>query len=82
MEKEIDICANREAWEPRGLCGTLNDEIMCRFSKKTEYDQSTTSRYAMAIFCPNCCRPLTEEAWAELEKRVRRLWREVPDRQF
>lgn len=63
---------NREAWEPCGLCGTLHDEIMCRFSKKTEYDQSTTSRYAMARFCPNCGRPLTEETWAELEKRVRR----------
>ena len=62
---------DREAWEPCGLCGTLNDEIMCRFSKKTEYDQSTTSRYAMARFCPNCCRPLTEEAWAQLENRVR-----------
>ena len=62
---------DREAWEPCGLCGTLNDEIMCRFSKKTEYDQSTTSRYAMARFCPNCGRPLTEETWAELEKRVR-----------
>ena len=62
---------DREAWEPCGLCGTLNDEIMCRFSEKTEYDQSTTSRYAMARFCPNCCRPLTEEAWAELENRVR-----------
>lgn len=61
---------DREAWEPCGLCGTLNDEIMCRFSKKKEYDQSTTSRYAMARFCPNCCRPLTEEAWAELEKRM------------
>lgn len=62
---------DREAWEPCGLCGTLHDEIMCRFSKKTEYDQSTTSRYAMARFCPNCGRPLTEETWAELEKRVR-----------
>lgn len=62
---------DREAWAPCGLCGTLNDEIMCQFSKRTEYDQSTTSRYEMARFCPNCCRPLTEEAWAELEKRVR-----------
>lgn len=25
---------DREAWEPCGLCGTLNDEIMCKFSKK------------------------------------------------
>lgn len=62
---------DREAWEQCGLCGTLNDEIMCKFSKKTEYDQSTTSRYAMARFCPNCGRPLTEEGWAELGKRVR-----------
>lgn len=61
---------DREAWEPCGLCGTLNDEIMCKFSKKTEYDKSTTSRYARARFCPNCGRPLTEEAWAELGKRV------------
>lgn len=64
---------DRGAWEPCKLCGTLNDEIMCQFSKKTEYDQSTTSRYARARFCPNCCRPLTEEAWAELEKRVREI---------
>lgn len=62
---------DRDEWEPCGLCGTLNDEIMCKFSKKTEYDQSTTSRYAMARFCPNCGRPLTEEGWAELGKRVR-----------
>lgn len=64
---------DREALEPCGVCGTLNDEIICKFSKKTEYDQSTTSRYTMARFCPNCGRPLTEEAWAELEKRVRGL---------
>lgn len=30
-------------------------------------------------FCPECGRPLTEEGWAELEKRVRGLWREVSD---
>lgn len=36
----------------------------------------------MYKFCQSCGRPLTEEAWAELEKRVRGLWREVSDRQF
>ena len=30
-------------------------------------------------YCCECGRPLTEEAWAELEKRVRGLWREVSD---
>lgn len=63
---------DRAAWEePCELCGTLNDEIMCQFSKYTAYDQSTTSRYTSAKFCPECGRPLTPEARAMLEKRLR-----------
>lgn len=61
---------DREAWEPCELCETF-DEIICQFSKRTEYDQSTTSKYVEARFCPKCGRPLTEEAWAMLEKRLR-----------
>lgn len=30
-------------------------------------------------YCCECGRPLTEEAWAELEKRVKGLWHEVSD---
>lgn len=62
---------DREKWEPCELCGTLNDEIMCKFSQYAAYDQSKTVRYTSAKFCPECGRPLTEEAWAELEKRLR-----------
>ena len=61
---------DREAWEPCELCEKF-DEIICQFSKRTEYDQSITSKYVEARFCPKCGRPLTPEAWAELEKRVR-----------
>lgn len=62
---------DREKWEPCELCGTLNDEIMCKFSQYAAYDQSKTVRYTSAKFRPECGRPLTEEAWAELEKRLR-----------
>ena len=26
---------------------------------------------AVAIYCPSCGKPLTEDAWAELERRIR-----------
>lgn len=61
---------DRSKWEPCELCGTLDDEIICRFSKYTSYDQSVTSRYVFARFCPECGRPLTEKACDELEKLI------------
>lgn len=67
----MDYSIDREKWGPCKLCGMLNDEIMCKFAKFTAYDQSTTVRYTSAKFCPECGRPLTEDAWAELERKVK-----------
>ena len=46
---------NREAWEPCAVCS-----ISHKHWAERQYS-----------YCPYCDRPLTEEAWAELEKRVR-----------
>ena len=60
-----------EAWDPCEICRTLSDEIMCKCSKYTAHDQSITTRYISAKFCPECGRPLTGAAWKELERRVK-----------
>lgn len=48
---------DREAWEP---C------MLCKNPKSLNLFLEMNCRY-----CPKCGRPLTEEAWAELEKRLR-----------
>lgn len=53
------ICANYNAWDRYGkpqVCDTCED--YSNFEPDDKY-------------CSNCGRPLTEEAWKELEKRVR-----------
>ena len=64
---------DREAWEPCQKCKTCAsctdsigdpNELPC--SQCEQY-----SNYMPRNFCPNCGRPLTEEAWDELEKRLR-----------
>ena len=68
---------DREAWEPCEFCGKADFgeygfeigrsyvKIACalgswRFPTEEQFH-----------FCPKCGRPLAEEAWAELEKRMR-----------
>ncbi len=53
-------CTDRSKRDPCELCGTLNDEIICRFTKYNSCNQSATSRYVFAKFCPECGRSLTE----------------------
>lgn len=53
------ICANYNAWDRYGkpqVCDTCED--YSNFEPDDKY-------------CSNCGRPMTEEAWKELEKRVR-----------
>lgn len=63
---------DREAWEPCELCnyGRLDrvgfDDRVYLCSGNCYPPEN--ERFG---FCPKCGRPLTEEAWAELEKRLR-----------
>lgn len=62
---------DREAWKPCFKCESkcyycmFNGSDRCRKCK--DYNQYKPMRK----FCSECGRPLTEEAWAELEKRLR-----------
>lgn len=47
---------DREKWEPCKICGIrgMSEALILKRER----------------FCAHCVRPLTEEAWAELERRV------------
>lgn len=63
---------NREKWEPCELCSGkhlqtvgFDDRIyLCSGNSKPPENE----RFR---FCPSCGRPLTDQAWDELEKRMR-----------
>lgn len=64
---------DREAWKPCKDCRSCKS---CRFScfdKRCDPCRKCKrrERYEPRKFCPSCGRPLTEEAWAELEMRLR-----------
>ena len=66
---------DREAWKP---CLTCNTCASCKYSIDSAFRTNSKcfecehrSNYEARKFCPDCGRPLTEEAWAELEKRFR-----------
>ena len=76
---------DREAWEPCELCGRLGEVDPCykdgcfkenapkcdfRCGKFLDY-RADKRRLDGAMFCPKCGRPLTPEARAMLEKRLR-----------
>lgn len=67
---------DREAWEPCELCaGERLDEVgfadhfgLRVYLRGGNNKPPKNERFQ---FCPKCGRPRTEEAWAELEKRLR-----------
>ena len=68
---------DREAWEPCEWCGSVGkkpDNWVC--SLEDDNGHTVTNDHmvvcATANYCPSCGRPLTEEAWAELERRLRK----------
>lgn len=71
---------DREAWEPCGRCAE-KDCSNCAYGddpegrshcKNCEGESWWRSEWTPYYdFCPWCGRPMTEHAWAELEKRVR-----------
>lgn len=74
---------DRDAWEPCEVCGEQDDPCYkdgCfkENAPKCEYRcdkylawRRNLRRIRLAKFCPKCGRPLTPEAWAMLEKRLR-----------
>lgn len=61
---------DREAWEP---CIKCNGKCyFCKFNETSKCGKCKNHEFysPMFNFCPDCGRPLTEDAWAELEKRM------------
>lgn len=70
---------DREAWEPCGACKSCGncEESRKATREKINYNHPCHSclgydNFKPVAFCRRCGRPLTEKAWAELEKRLRR----------
>ena len=69
-------CIDREAWKPCGECAPncswcKNNDESSRTTPKVCRECKRHSNYEPEYkFCCECGRPLTEKAWAELEKRM------------
>lgn len=67
---------SREFWEPCGACkeGKITihvPEFRAMAVCNQHMDHEAFDLEMHSKFCPWCGRPMTEEAWAELEKRLR-----------
>ena len=62
---------DREAWKPCVVCGKADGCITASYCTEDPQGLTITNHNVKSVFCPKCGRPLTEEAWAELEKRLR-----------
>lgn len=68
--------SDREAWDPCEACkeGTIKiniPEFRALAICNQHMDHEAFTLTLQTRFCPVCGRPLTPEAWAELEKRLR-----------
>ena len=67
---------DREKWEPCrrckacSSCAHLLSKDAYAFCKKCITGQE---HMPLTKYCPSCGRPLTDEAWAELQKRLERM---------
>lgn len=71
---------DRSKWEPCAVCENetcrtcINAGMVSYRDPCCECDATASggSYYEPSNFCPHCGRPLTEEAWTELERRLMR----------
>lgn len=75
---------DRSAWEPCEFCGewiggecTPKEQdagytLYAGYSKQVAVDDFWEDEIEDVQYCPKCGRPLTEEAWKELEQRLER----------
>lgn len=69
---------DREEWEPCEDCEDYSVKCCanCRYRENLQYQDPCNSCYCVdkwepkENFCPECGRPLTDEAWQMLEKRI------------
>lgn len=62
---------DREAWEPCKACSDEYSQKISSYLERFHGCATSTVRVVNTDFCPRCGRPLTEEGWAMLEKRLR-----------
>lgn len=62
---------DREAWDPCQRCGSKCLTCAVNETRKCTSCKGWSNYLPLYKFCPKCGRPMTEEAWAELEKRLR-----------
>lgn len=65
---------DRSRWEGCETCGTKHcwacKNVLCLEEENPCSACNMGSEFEPIGFCPDCGRPLTEEAWAELERRI------------
>ena len=69
-EKTRAILGDREAWEPCKACSSEYSQKIVAVVERYHGCLTETIKTIKVSYCPVCGRPLTEEAWAELEKRM------------
>ena len=79
VSENITLVIDRSKWEPCQFCRTKN-RIHLGFDGYDDAISIVTDNNAAAIesdsfgfivgYCPMCGRPLTEQSWQELERRV------------
>ena len=74
IQENNSIHIDREAWEPCGYCNGAkyiygHASAVVPNGYKRQIEKETEGDFD---YCPKCGRPLTDEAWNELEERLRR----------
>lgn len=73
--KQTRAKLDRSRWEGCQECTLQSCGTCVSYDHRNTGDQCTTScikhsKHKPVKFCKNCGRPLTEEAWAEMERRL------------